>query len=183
MNLLLVLLFALPAPPRQQQPFTAANARDSTIMAVQNVGQRVADVRGDLEHFRMLLVTDSLASGAHVEAADALKRACDSLTTVAAQGPRIMCTRCMGAALQRAFNGYRGYLPAVSEMSRRCSARLERTRIETASPSVKRQVALDLSTLIVSGLRPYERHVSEVIAAMRAPAHPRSATPARTGRP
>ncbi len=183
MNLLLVLLFALPAPPRQQQPFTAANARDSTIMAVQNVGQRVADVRGDLEHFRMLLVTDSLASGAHAEAADALKRACDSLTVVAAQSRRMMCTRCMGSGLQGAFNGYRDYLPAVATMSRRCAARLDRTRIASASPSVKRQVALDLSTLIVSGLRPYERHVSAVLEAMRAPVRRRVETPPPSGRP
>ncbi len=156
------------APAPQAQAPRPAGPLDSTTAAVTNVARAVADVKAEVDRFRTRAFNDPI--GSVLESAAAFRAACERLTAAARAGPRMMCHSCIGGGGQPAFDRYRAFLPSLAGLGGRCVTRL-RTRVTPeASPAVLRQTAIDMSNLIVAGLRPYERRIGDMQAALTAPA-------------
>ena len=172
-SLLMTLQGQQPPAPRVVPPALQAR-RDSTMIVVNHVGIAVANARSDLDHYRQLVWNDSLAVATLLDAGHRLRDDCRQMTTSAQAGRQAMCTSCLIAAMQPAFNRYRAYLPQVAAVGTRCAARLDAAHLETAKPVELRQLVLALAAQLRTGLAAYQTRVSDVMASLTA----RSPTPA-----
>lgn len=175
MIILFSLAFALQQQPAPPPP--PANARDTTMRVIYDVGLAVADVRAYIDRFRTVVFNDSNAVGTITQVATALKNACAEAARQAATGRRVMCTHCLQSSLQPAFNEYRAYLPSLEGLGQRCAARLQQADPAHQKPAQLRDLALSLSQTVVTGLGVYERRLGRVLGALRAPARRTPAAP------
>ncbi|MFI5206541.1 MAG: hypothetical protein ACHQU8_03915 [Gemmatimonadales bacterium] len=160
-----------------QQPQTPPRTRpiDSTMTAVTNVAQAVADVRAEVDRFRTRAFNDP--TGSVLESAAAFRTACERLTA-AARAARMICRHCIGGRGQPAFDHYRVFMPSLVGLGGRCVTRLRTSVTADASPAVLRQTAIDMSNMMVAGLRPYEQRIGEIRASLpSAPPTPRRGRP------
>lgn len=150
------------APAAQAQDPRPAGPLDSTMTAVTNVARAVADVKAEADRFRTRAFNDPI--GSVLESAAAFRTACERLTEVARTAPQMVCRHCIGGHGQPAYDHYRAFLPSLAGLGGRCVTRLRTKVTADASPAVLRQTAIDMSNLVVTGLRPYERRVGEIRA-------------------
>jgi hypothetical protein len=154
--------------PRPQAPPQAA-AIESTMAAVTNVAQVVADVKAEADRFRTRAFNDP--TGSVLESAAAFRTACERLTAAARTAPRMICRSCISGRGQPAFDRYRAYLPSLADLGGRCATRLRTKVTADVSPAILHQTAIDMSNMIVTGLRPYEQRIGAIRATL-APARP-----------
>jgi hypothetical protein len=151
-----------PAPQAQTPP--PAGPLDSTMTAVTSVARAVADVKAEADRFRTRAFNDP--TGSVLESAAAFRTACERLAAVARTGPRMICRHCISGRGQPAFDRYRAFLPSLVGLGGRCATRLRTKVTADVAPAVLRQTAIDMSNLIVTGLRPYEQRVGDIRAVL-----------------
>src|SRR5712692_8363179 len=86
------------------------NAYDTTLGAVEDIGRAVANVRAEMDRFRMTAAND--AGGEVMESSAAFRSKCQDLTAASLKARRVMCRSCAARRLQSALNDYRAFLPA-----------------------------------------------------------------------
>jgi len=145
------------------------NAYDSTLSAVVLVGRAVAEVKAELD--RYLMTSRRQASGEVLESSQALHTRCQDLAAAARRAPRLMCRHCLSRQAQPAFDGYRAYLPSLSQVGDRCATTLQRMRGRDPESSVQKlkTQAHTVSEPLITGLRQYEAKLTPVRQALGGP--------------
>jgi hypothetical protein len=160
------------APAQQGQTPQSTATVNSTMTAVTDVAGAVADVKAEVDRFRTRAFNEP--TGSVLESAAAFRVACERLAAVARKAPQMICRSCITGRGQPAFDRYRAFMPTLAGLGGRCATRLRTKVTADASPAVLRQTSIDMSNLIVAGLRPYEQRVAEIRATL-APTTPRRA--------
>src|SRR5579859_4020768 len=173
MTLILSLALALGAAQQPRQNPALIRQLDSNTKALTDVAQAVANVRAETDRFRTRAFNDP--AGSVLESAVAFRSACDSVAAAATRARRQICRSCQRGRLQATLDNYRVYMPTLAELGRRCAARLRARVTASSSQASLHQTALEMSNMLVTGLRTYERKVADVRGAMSAPAR-RTAT-------
>jgi hypothetical protein len=180
---------AVPRPPVQMPPGGVNGSLqsprlvtpfDTTMEAVTQVSRAVAEVRAEVDRFRMVAYNDP--NGSLFESAAAFRTRCEDLAKSAEKAPATMCRRCMAAQAQAAVDAFRAYLPRVTALGNRCAATLRRargTREDSTSAAALRRQARPLSEVITTGLQGYETRMTEVRRVFGAQQTPIGPTPRR----
>ena len=157
---------------QQPQPQTPPQAGqvDSTTHAVTSVAEAVADVKAEVDRFRTRAFNDP--TGSVLESAAAFRTACERLASVARAAPRMICRHCISGRGQPAFDRYRAFMPSLVGLGGRCVTRLRTKVTPGASPAVLRQTAIDMSNMMLAGLRPYEQRIAEIRSTLAPSAPP-----------
>jgi hypothetical protein len=164
---LLLFGLTLQQQPRARAPQTGGHtaAFDSTGVAVNALGVRVADVRSALEEFRRAVFNGP--DGEVLRTAGQFRAACHALDSVASRTARRVCRRCASSNVQQALDRYREAIPSVTRVGARCAAQLSRlVRGPDAAKRLRRDVRV-IGNPIVTGLVPYERRLETLLAALR----------------
>lgn len=149
--------------PQEPPPRTAY---DTTIGAVAAIGRAVAEVKAELDRFRMLSRNES--GGEMVESGATLRTRCQELATASQLGRRTMCRSCARRNVQAALDQYRVFLPSLAQLGTRCATTLQRLRgtDPVAGTANLRREARNISDFVVAGLRQYEARLSPVLQAL-----------------
>lgn len=178
MPIFALLAFGLAQQPQSQAPRQGAASApraqtaslNTTMTAVTDVAAAVADVKAEADRFRTRAFNDP--AGAVLESAASFKAACERLAAAARKAPPMICRSCMRGGSQPAFDRYRAYMPSLAGLGGRCVARLRAGASADASQAQLRRTSIDMSNLVVTGLRPYEQRIGEIRAHLQ-PATPR----------
>ncbi|MFI5280256.1 MAG: hypothetical protein ACHQU1_07160 [Gemmatimonadales bacterium] len=152
------------SPAQRQRTPAQAAAMDTTMRVVADVALIVADVKAETDRFRTRAFNDP--TGSVLESAAAFRAACERLAAAARAAPPKMCRTCLRPQSQPAFNHYRAFLPTLAGLGGRCAARLRTKVTADASQAVLRQTAIDMSNMMIAGLRPYEARIGEIRATL-----------------
>lgn len=154
------------ALPQDPPPRTSS---DTTLFQVVAIGRAVAEVKAELDRFRMLARNDD--SGRLTESSDMFRTRCQELAVVAQKAGRTMCRTCLTRGLQPAINQYRAFMPSLARLGTRCAATLGRLRVAdpVAAAGNLRRGARNMSTFMVAGLRRYEARLVPVRQALMPP--------------
>lgn len=157
------------APPSTgQQPASQASqaARqagfDSTVGHITSIGQRVGDMRATYDLYRRAAFNETDAT--LLQRAGALGRSCEALAAAATAATRGLCLTCVARTIQGPLQEYRGYLPSLAGVGRRCAAsmaRLSRGNQAVAARALRREVRT-IGARIRDGTVPYERRLHRV---------------------
>jgi hypothetical protein len=158
------------ALPQDPPPRTSS---DTTILQVVAIGRAVAEVRAEVDRFRMLAFNDD--GGRLVESSAVFQTGCQEPAVAAQKAGHTMCRSCLNRSLQPAINQYRAFMPSLARLGSRCAATLGRLRVSdpVAATGNLRRGARNISTFIVAGLRQYEARLTPVRQALTAPPPPR----------
>lgn len=157
------------APPSTgQQPAspTSQAARqagfDSTVGHITSIGQRVGDLRSSYDLYRRAAFNDTDA--ALLQRSAGFRQSCEALAAAATAAARGLCLTCVARSIQGPLQGYRGYLPSLAGVGRRCAAsiaRLSRGNQAVAARALRREVRT-FGAQLLAGTVPYERHLQRV---------------------
>ena len=156
--------------PQDPPPRTSS---DTTLYQVVAVGRAVAEVRAELDRFRMLAFNDD--GGRLMEGSAVFRTRCQELAVASQKAGHTMCRSCLNRSLQVAINQYRLFMPSLARLGTRCASTLGRLQVAdpVAAAARLRRGARNISTFMVAGLRQYEARLMPVRQAVSGPPPPR----------